>query len=227
MRNFLSILCCSAFYLSSSAQTPELDLQKVLRPLTDAKYLYFENQYLYFEGDATEPSETLNGLFHRNGEQAFVKMGMTEVLKMKDIIVAADHEGRMVSAQNEAESSAINTLVDGEKVRELIESRSAKTAYTFGKGTWNAISVTDLENPDEKMIIQYNPSNWFIQEVTITTKDPEVPPWDSRINKVTVVIRYLNYTIFPKSFPYLPDDYVRKKGKRYVSVGKCKGYTVI
>jgi hypothetical protein len=209
------------------AQTPELDLQKVLNPLINAKYLYFENQYLYFEAGNPVPVETEEGVFHRNGAQQFVRMGQTEVLKSGSLTVSVDHEDRMVSAQVETIPGSLNELIDADKIKGLIQSRTAKTMYVPGQGSWKAISIIDPDKPEDQLIVQYDPSGWIIKEVAITTKDPDANPWDAKIKNVTIVVRYLNYSTFPKFFPYKVESYVRKEKERYVATGKCKGYDVL
>lgn len=220
--SWLCFLCANL-----PAQTAEQDLKKVLEPLINAKQLYFENQYLYYEEGGKTPSDTLDGVFHRNGAQQFVRMGQLEVLESETLIITADHEDRVVSAQYLASGSSLNELIDAEKLKGLVEAREAKIQYVSGKGAWKAISVIDPEQPDDRLIIQYDPSNWIIKEASVMTDDPFADPYSDKTGKVSIVVRYLNYSIAPKNFPYKAGQYVKKEGKRYVATGKCKGYRVI
>lgn len=227
MRLIFIVMCAALVCISMSAQTAEQDLQKVLEPLINEKQLYFENQYLYYEQGEKSPSDTLDGVFHRNGTQQFVRMGQLEVLEVGTLVVTADHEDRVVSAQNAASDGSVNELVDAEKLNGLLESREAKIQYGSGRGSWKAIILIDPERPDDKIIIQYDPANWVIKEASVTTDDPFADPYSEKTGKVTIVVRYLNYSTAPKVFPYKVGQYVRKEGKGYVATGKCKGYRVI
>jgi hypothetical protein len=210
-----------------SAQTAEQDLQKVLEPLLNARDLYFENQYLYYDEGHKTPSDTLDGVFQRNGAQEYARMGQLEVLDTGALTVTADHEDKVVSAQNSAAGRSLNELVNAEQLKGLLETREAKLQYAPGRGGWKAVSLTDPESPDDKMIIYFDPVNWTIKEASVTTDDPFADPYNGKVGKVTITVRYLNYTTAPKTFPYKVEQYVRKVGKQYVATGKCKGYRVI
>lgn len=207
-----------------AAQTAESDLQKVLDPLVNAAQLYFENEYLYFEGDETIPAEMLTGLFHRNGTQEYARMDKIEILKSADLFVAVDHEDRVVTAQPDAPVQSLNELVDPEKIKALLDTRESKVQYVGAKGTWKGIQIIDPEKPDEKLILYYEPATWTIREASITTPDPFANAWEKTPKKIVIVVRYLDFTTEPKPFPYKVEHYVRKSGNRYVATGKCRGY---
>ncbi len=226
MRVFHVLIACRLLTTTLSAQTAEQDLQKVLNPLANAKQLYFENQYSFYDEGSKVPSDTLSGVFHRNGTQQYVRMGQLEVLEIGNFSVSADHEGRIVSTQNET-SGSLNELIDVEKLQGLLETREAKVEYVPGWGSLKAVSLIDPEKPDDKVIIQYDGVSWIIKEASITTDDPFANPYIEKVGKVTIVVRYLNYTTDPKSFPYKMEQYVRKEGKSYIAVGRCKGYRII
>ena len=224
--SFISLgLCCLCAVLQ--AQTAPLDLQKILDPFTTAKYLYFENQYLYFEEGNPTPIQTEEGVFIRNGEKEYARMGALEVLKTERLMVAADHEDRLVSAQIKTTPVSMNDLIDTERIKELLQSRLGKIQYVFGKTPWSAISLTDPERPQETIVVHYDPAGWIIKEISITAKDPDTNPWDKMVKYATVVIRYSHYSTFPRPFPYKTDDYIKKKGKQFKATGKCKGYHVM
>ena len=223
----LFVLSCLCISTSLSAQTAEQDLQKVLAPLINAKQLYFENEYFYYEEGEKSPSDKLAGVFHRNGNQQFVRMGQLEVLEMDSLTITADHTDRVVSAQTAASGGVLPELVDVEKIKNLLESHEARVQYTSGKGIWKAIILIDTEKPDDTVVIQYDPKDWVIKEATVTAPDPFANPLEEKIKQVTVVVHYLNYSTTPKKFPYQVEQYVKKVGKRYVATGKCKGYRVI
>jgi hypothetical protein len=209
------------------AQTSELDLQKVLAPLANAPFLYFENEYLYFEADQKVPSEMLVGVFHRNGSQEFIRMGTTEVLKSGKLVVATDHEDRVVAARMDTKEPAGSDFFDVEKLAELLTTRLAEVKFISQNGNVRTVEVIDPERPEDKMLIQYDINTWVIKEASITTDDPNANPWENRAKKVTVVVRYLNYSAVAKAFPYKVEQYIRKSGEQYVAHGKCKGYRVL
>lgn len=227
MRLFIFWAGICALSTTLSAQSAEQDLHKVLEPLANGKYLYFENQYLYYDEGDKPPSDTLDGRFHRNGTQQFARMGQLEMLVVGDLMITADHEDRVVSAQSAAPSGSVNEWVDAKKWKELLDSREATVQYAAGRGTLKVIVLTDPEKPGDKVTILYDPTTWAIKESSMSTDDPFADPYTENIGKVTVVVKYLNYSTAPKAFPYKMEQYVRKEGKRYVAAGKCKGYRVI
>lgn len=218
-------LCFMTIWLG--AQTSELDLQKVLDPLANAPFLYFENEYLYFEEGQNSPSETLDGTFHRNGSQEYIRMGTTEILKSGKITIATDHEDRVVSAQVEGKQGAIGEMFDAEKLSELLTTRQAEVRFISDNGAIRTVQLIDPEKPADKVLIQYDPNTWAIREASVTTDDPDANPWENQAKKVTVVVRYLHYSTAAKAFPYKVENYVRKSGDQYVAHGKCKGYRVL
>lgn len=227
MRLFFFLAGICSLYTSLSAQSAEQDLQKVLEPLANGKYLYFENQYLYYEQGSISASDTLESVFHRNGTQQFARMGQLEMLVLDDLTITADHEDRVVSAQRAAPNGSLNELVDAKKLKGLLDSREATVEYASGRGSLKGVALIDPEKPGDKMIILYDPAIWAIKEASMTTDDPFADPSTENIGKVTIVIKYLNYSTAPKVFPYKMQQYVRKEGKRYIAAGKCKGYRTI
>ncbi len=209
------------------AQTAEQDLQKVLEPLLNSKQLYFENRYFYYEEGEKTPSDTLEGVFHRNGAQQFVRMGQLEVFEAGTLVITADHEDRVVTAQNVTPNGPLNELLDAEKLKSLLESREAKVQYVSGEGALRAVAVIDPEKPDDKVVIQFDPLTWTIKKASVTTDDPFAGPLEEKVKKVTIVVQYLNYSTAPKIFPYKVEQYVKKEGKRYIAAGTCRGYRVI
>lgn len=213
--------------LSLHSQTAEQDLHNVLDKLINSHQLYFENQYLYYEKNSKTPSDTLDGVFHRNGSEQFIRMGQVEMLEADALIVTADHEDRVVSAQGAENEGNISELIDAQNLKGLLDSREAKVQYVPGKGNMKAVSITDPERPDDTLIILYDPAGWTIREAKLTTDDPFADPYSEEIQKVTIIVRYLNFTTSPKAFPYKTGQYVRKEGTRFIGSGKCKGYRVI
>lgn len=220
---YLFLVAC----VPSWSQTAEQELYKVLDQLINTRQLYFENQYLYYEKGSKMPSDTLDGVFQRNGSSQFIQMGQLEVLEMGPLVVSADHEDRVVAAQSAEGQGNLNELVDAEKLKGLLDTREAKVQYVVGKGDPKAIAIIDPERPDDSLIIVYDPTGWVIKEATITTDDPFADPYIENVEKVTIVVRYLNFTTAPRAFPYKIEQYVRKEGSRFVGSGKCKGYRVI
>jgi hypothetical protein len=222
---FLICFCCVSNHLFS--QTADLDLVKILQPLQSSQYLYFENKYLYFEGNSSSPEESLDGVFHRNGTQEFIRMGEIEVLKTDGFYVAADHEEKVVSATKEPLANSLNGLLEPNKLQELIETREAQAHYVPGNGSTMAISVTDPYKPNEKLVIYYEPFNWLIKEAHLTTEDPFENPWEQGAKKITIVVTYSNISTAAKPFPHKLNTYVRKAGGVFTASGKCKGYRVM
>lgn len=208
------------------AQTATEDAQRVLGPLVSASHLYYENRYLYFEEGIKIPTDTLNGIFQRDGDRKYMRMGNLEVLALDDMVVTADHEDKVVSAQPVKPVQSLDNLIDAKKLQGLITKREITAQYATGRGGWKAVSLIDPERRDDKMIIYYDPSTWIIQEARITMNDPYASDL-GKPGKVTIQVEYLKYSTAQKAFSHKLENYVRKSGKNYVATGKCRGYRII
>lgn len=208
------------------AQSPSEDAQRILAPLVNASHLYYENRYLYYEEGKNIPIDTLDGVVQRDGERRYMKMGTLEVLALENVVVTADHEDKIVSAQPVKPEQPVNEIVDVTKLQGLLKRKAITARYTAGRGNWKAISMTDPERPNDRMVIYYDPSIWVIQEARITTNDPYAGPM-KKPGRVTIIVQYLKYSTAEKPFNYKLENYVRKNGKRFTATGKCRGYRVI
>jgi len=208
------------------AQTATEDAQRVLAPLLNAPHLYYENRYFYYEEGKKTPVDTLEGIVQRAGGHKYMRMGTIEILALENIVVTADHEDRIVSAQPIKAEQNLDEIVDVKKLQGLLKRRELTVQYVADRGNWKAVSMVDPERKNDKMIIYYDPSTWIIQEARITTNDPYASPVE-KSGKVTIVVQYLKYSTAQKTFSYKLENYVRKNGKGYTATGKCRGYRVI
>lgn len=221
----LSVLFANLSLLA--AQTAEQDLQKVLDPLIKAKHIYYENMYYYYEEGEKTPSDTLIGIFHRDGVQEYVKMGDVEILETGKLTVMADHEDHVVSVRQSPQSVSLDNLIDAQKVKSLVETKQMRVQYASGKGTNTTLLVTDPDRPKEKMTIGYDPQTWVIREITFFVKDPFAAPYETNVGYITIVVKYQHFTTVSRQFDHSLGQYVQKKGNHYMTTGKCKGYSIL
>ncbi len=210
-----------------TAQTAEQDLSKVLEPLLKGKHIYYENIYYYYEEGEKTPSDTLVGIFHRNGVQEYIKMGNVEILETGKLTVMADHEDRLVSVRQSAQSVSLNKMFDAKQLQSLVETKQMHVKYATGKEKNTALLVTDPDKPKEKMTIVYDPKTWAVEELTIVSRDIFTEPFETDVRYVTIVVKYKHFTTMLRPFGHSIGQYVQKKGDRYITTGKCKGYSVL
>ncbi|MCC7150200.1 MAG: hypothetical protein IT216_13340 [Saprospiraceae bacterium] len=211
----------------ATAQSPALDLQKVLEPLKHEPYLYFENSYLYYENGKINPQETMDGVFHKYGNSEYIRMGVVEVLKIDNLVVNMDHENKLLSVSNMESSNDLQNMVDVHQLSDLLRTKQAKLEYIQNKNTWKGIQISNVSRPHDKVVIYYDAVSWQIKEVHITTPDTDAFYETGKTTLITVVIRYNNFSVAPKKFSYKTESFVRKEGGRYLPAGKCKGYRLI
>jgi len=211
----------------ATAQNPALDLQRVLEPLKAEPFMYFENQYQYFEDGKIQPLETMDGVFHRYNNSEYIRMGVVEVLKVGAVVINIDHENRIVSVSNMDPANNLQNMVDVHQLHELLKTKKANLEYVSNKNTWKGIQISDPSRPKDKIFIYYDPESWHIKEVQIITPDPESYAETGKASLIKVVVRYNNYSVAPKNFSYKTEQFVKMVGGKYLPIGICKGYRLI
>lgn len=217
----LSALC--PFGLSG--QDAKQDMEKVINLLLGSEHLYYQGRILSFEKGQRIPSDSLETVFQRKGRDIYAVIGQVDILIMDGLNMTVDHESRTVMVQKTA-VDAPPIMKAGMGMTDLFDLSQASVRYLRSTGPFKLAKIVDPRRPNDEVVVRYDPADWSLKEVSITTTDPFTDPAAEKPEPVTVVIRYTKYSAKAVKFPHKMGQYVVKKGGKYVPAGKCKGYSI-
>ncbi|MDX2280214.1 MAG: hypothetical protein NW218_11545 [Saprospiraceae bacterium] len=227
MKKVIHISIGLLFCCVMEAQNPEIDLQQVLKVLTESKNLYFENRCYYYEQGYVFPSDSLNGVYHKSNGFNYAQMGAVEVIGFKNLVVSVDHEEKLMMVNKLVESAPQQNLFNPELLRTLIRPQAMKTKFISFEKSSRTIQIDDLENPEHMIQVQYEPITWNLKKVRLTGFDSQNSEGEGPAPKVTIEVEYLHLSTVPKTFPYKLEQFVVKSGKSFKPAGKYKGYRIV
>ncbi len=223
------IICTFLLVSTSFSQTYSIntDLQKINIAMFEAKNLYMEIDYnLYF--DQTIQSQ-MKGIVKKNGRNLFQQIGPVTVIKNKEYSVFMHNDQKLIVVDPNP------VLTDPIKKEDLfrINIDSLKSWLSGSEISGNELQKTIVftlkKGEYSKMIIEYDPSTYFIKRMELHTRN-KYKPKENEEYAVWMEVKFISTitNVVYNENEFSEKKYVEIQNQDLVKpIGTCTKYKLI